>query len=216
MSKQKVFRYPGDRIDVSWDDRLCIHVGECVQSEGDLFVVGRNPWCVPGGADKAVVRDIVERCPSGALAYEDKSGEPEQAAPENRVRVTYNGPLFVNGGLQIEGAPEDMPGVRFRAALCRCGHSQSKPFCDNSHERESFRDYGAVGERGPGARGVGGTLRIKPLDDGPLFFSGHLTIEASSGRRAWQGDQVALCRCGHSEKKPFCDGSHKRVGFEAK
>jgi len=53
--------------------------------------------------------------------------------------VTYNGPLFARGELAIEGAPDDMPAVRFRAALCRCGQSKNKPFCDGSHKAAGFQ-----------------------------------------------------------------------------
>jgi CDGSH-type Zn-finger protein len=164
---------------------------------------------------KAEVREVVERCPSGALSYADKSGDPEQAPAENAVTVSYNGPLFVTGDLDIEGAAADMPGVRFRAALCRCGHSANKPFCDNSHERAGFRDCGAVGERGSESAGRGGKLKITPAANGPLLLSGNVTIRAGSGRDAWQGDQTALCRCGESKNKPFCDGSHRMAGFRS-
>jgi len=214
MSERQVYSYPGKVIDVHWDGRLCIHIGECGNAQGDLFVGGREPWCIPDLASREEVRDICERCPSGALTYTDKEAGPEQPAAQNTVMVAYRGPLYVTGDLRIEGAPEDMPGVRFRAALCRCGASKNKPFCDNSHLEAGFDDTGSVGERGPGLSETGGTLSIKPLPGGPLLMTGNLTLRAGTGREAWQGTQVALCRCGASQNKPFCDGSHKRVGFQ--
>ncbi len=214
MSEKKVFDYPGAEIDVRWDGRLCIHVGECGGAKGDVFVAGRDPWCVPDTSLKSEVREIVERCPSGALTYRDKDGTSEQAPGENTVTVVYNGPLYLAGDLAIEGAPADMPGVRSRAALCRCGQSQNKPFCDNSHLQAGFQDFGAVGEKGPGLPALGGVLTVKPLADGPLLVNGNLTIRAGTGRVAWQGTTVALCRCGASKNKPFCDGSHREVGFK--
>lgn len=215
MSDKEVFGYPGQAIDVQWDGRLCIHVGECGNAQGDLFVAGRDPWCIPDGSSKAEVREIVERCPSGALTYRDKDGTPESAPHENTVTVAYNGPLYAHGDLAIEGAPDDMPGVRWRAALCRCGQSANKPFCDNTHLKAGFEDFGAVGERGPGLAARGGTLSIKPMADGPLVVNGNLSIRAASGRLAWEGNQTALCRCGASSNKPFCDGSHRTVGFKS-
>ena len=161
MSEKEVFGYPGKEIDVQWDGRLCIHIGECGNARGDLFVGGRDPWCIPDTSTKAEVREIVERCPSGALSYRDKEGVAEVPAEENTVTVAYNGPLYARGELAIEGAPEDMPGVRFRAALCRCGRSANKPFCDNTHIEVGFQDYGSVGERGPGLTAKGGPLTIK-------------------------------------------------------
>jgi CDGSH-type Zn-finger protein/uncharacterized Fe-S cluster protein YjdI len=215
MSEKEVFDYPGKEIDVQWDGRLCIHIGECGNAQGDLFVGGRDPWCIPDTSTKTEVREIVERCPSGALSYRDKEGAPEVAPAQNTVTVAYNGPLYAHGELAIEGAPEDMPGVRFRAALCRCGRSANKPFCDNTHIEVGFQDYGSVGERGPGLTAQGGPLKIKPIPDGPLVVDGNLSIRAASGRLAWEGDQTALCRCGGSKNKPFCDGTHRTIGFKS-
>ncbi len=215
MSKSKVYEFKGEAVNVTWDGRLCIHIAECGQSEGDLFVGGRNPWCMPDKASQEEVFEICERCPSGSLTYSTASGQQESASGENTVNVAYNGPLFVKGELDIEGAPEDMPGTKFRAALCRCGQSKNKPFCDNSHLQADFEDYAAVGEKGPGTVVSGGKLTIKALQDGPLLLSGNVTIIAGSGRKAWQGDNTALCRCGASKNKPFCDGSHKSAGFKS-
>ncbi len=214
MSKKRQLDFTGQEIDVHFDGRLCIHIGECGYSKGDLFVGDRQPWCVPDAVSKAEVREIIERCPSGALTYTDKAGVPESPPAENSLTVAYNGPLYLTGDLEIEGAGDDMPGVRYRAALCRCGASKNKPFCDNSHVEAGFEDHGAVGDKGPGLSATGGKLKVEMRPDGPLALTGNLSMHAGSGRLAWQGDKAFLCRCGASKNKPFCDGTHKEVGFK--
>ncbi|NCA68694.1 MAG: hypothetical protein EOM91_01100 [Sphingobacteriia bacterium] len=215
MSNQQRLDFPGNAIDVHFDPRLCIHVGECGHSKGELFVGDRQPWCLPDAVTKAEVREIVERCPSGALTYTDKDGAPEEPAMENTLMVANDGPLYLTGDLAIEGAGEDLPGVRYRAALCRCGASKNKPFCDNSHRGVNFEDAGAVGDQGPGLQSTGGSLKVEMRPDGPLVLTGNLTMRAGSGRVAWQGDKAFLCRCGASKNKPFCDGAHKQIGFKS-
>lgn len=216
MSKKEIYPFAGNEVDVAWNKQLCIHIGECGQATGDLFVKGRQPWCQPDQVASADVAEVCERCPSGALTYTFKSSDKtESADTENTVQVVYNGPYFVRGDLSIDAVPASLTGVKYRAALCRCGQSKNKPFCDNSHEKINFRDYGAVGERGEALKESGGVLTIKPAKDGPLLLSGNVTIKAGSGRAAWQGDNVALCRCGASKNKPFCDGSHKQAGFRS-
>ena len=217
MRKKSVFTYPGDQIDVVWDGRLCIHIAECGRAEGELFVTGRKPWCVPDNSTIDEVIDICQRCPSGALTVNDKSGNNiEQAPDENTVLVSYMGPLFITGDLQLEGLADDMPESHHCVALCRCGQSSNNPFCDNSHIKTGFTDFGAVGARGADTAAKGGKLNIRLRQDGPLKITGNMRIIASSGRVAWQGNETALCRCGASEKKPFCDGSHRRIGFSSK
>ncbi|MFO1205802.1 MAG: CDGSH iron-sulfur domain-containing protein [Burkholderiales bacterium] len=211
-----IYRYAGEAVDVTWDQRLCIHIGECGGAKGELFVTGREPWCRPDVTSVAEVAEVCERCPSGALVYEAKDGAvTEQPAACNTVHVTYRGPLFVRGDLGIEGGPADMPGTRFRAALCRCGASKNKPFCDNSHVAAGFDDAGAVGEAGSRTTAGGGPLVIRGIRNGPLHLTGNLSIQAGSGVTRWHGTEAFLCRCGASKNKPFCDGTHKRIGFTA-
>jgi CDGSH-type Zn-finger protein/uncharacterized Fe-S cluster protein YjdI len=215
MAEKKPVDYGGQRATVSWHGRLCIHIGECGRAKGDLFVGGRQPWCQPDLSSDDEVEEIVERCPTGALSAEFSDGShAEKPAATNTVQVAYNGPLFIRGDLEIEDAPANAPGLKYRAALCRCGQSKNKPFCDNSHEDAGFKDYGAVGETGDAAAGSGGPLKIAPARDGPLLLKGNISIISGAGRASWHGKQVALCRCGASNNKPFCDGEHKNIGFK--
>lgn len=216
MSDSKnIHDYPGEKVDVHWDRRLCIHVGECGRAANELFVGGRDPWCQPDTVDPASAVEVVERCPTGALTYSRKDGVEEAKRAENTVLVANNGPLYLSGDLAIDGAADDMAGVPHRAALCRCGASGNKPFCDGSHEKADFRDQGAIGETGSGFDGGGGPLTIKRVKNGPLLLAGNFTMRSGSGRAAYKGQKAALCRCGASKNKPFCDGSHKAAGFQA-
>lgn len=216
MADDEVVTYPGQKADIRWDGRLCIHVGECGRATGELFVGGRKPWCQPdlaGSVEEA--KEVVERCPTGALTLLRKdSGAQETAAPLNRVTIVSRGPLYLRGQLEIEGAPDDAPGLRYRAALCRCGKSANKPYCDNSHESSDFDDRGAVGDQGSPLDSEGGPLGVKVAPDGPLLVNGNFKIVTPSGREAYSGTRAALCRCGESKNKPFCDGSHKAAGFK--
>src|SRR3546814_10742047 len=59
----------------------------------------------------------------------------------------------------------------------------------------------------------GGVLAIEPEDDGPLHVTGNLEILSGTGRSIACVRKTRLCRCGGSANKPFCDGTHRRIGF---
>ncbi len=57
---------------------------------------------------------------------------------------------------------------------------------------------------------------ITPYRDGPLLVRGDFGIQDQDGNEIEAGrETIALCRCGKSRMRPFCDGSHKVVGFRA-
>lgn len=66
--------FAGTQMGVAWDGRLCIHLEECVRSDGELFVTGRRPWCLPDPSSEEDIMDVVGRCSSGAPTYRDKAG----------------------------------------------------------------------------------------------------------------------------------------------
>jgi CDGSH-type Zn-finger protein len=114
--------------------------------------------------------------------------------------------------MRLDGAP-----AGFRATLCRCGASKNKPFCDGSHHDVHFS---ASGEPATGTETAmlpvrDGVLAIDPQVDGPLHVRGNLEIMSGTGRMVARVTQTKLCRCGASNTKPFCDGSHARVGFRS-
>ena len=55
---------------------------------------------------------------------------------------------------------------------------------------------------------------IKVLKQGPLQVSGEFILKSSDGEPMETKDMIFLCRCGGSANKPFCDGSHRRVGLK--
>jgi CDGSH-type Zn-finger protein len=58
-------------------------------------------------------------------------------------------------------------------------------------------------------------VRIRPLKNGPLEVAGPVkVVDADGNPKSAAEDPIYLCRCGQSANKPFCDGSHKRVGFQ--
>jgi len=60
------------------------------------------------------------------------------------------------------------------------------------------------------------TTKIMPLNNGPLRVEGDFEIVDPQGNRFGLGGRTALslCRCGHSANKPFCDGTHNKIGFQ--
>ncbi len=57
-------------------------------------------------------------------------------------------------------------------------------------------------------------VTVSVTANGPLEVSGMVKVLAADGDVIEESERVFLCRCGHSAKKPFCDGSHKRMGFQ--
>ena len=133
----------------------------------------------------------------------------------NVADVPPAGPLCLTGRIKVEVGGEIVADTD-DVALCRCGHSANKPFCDGSHNRVGFDDPGVIqgGRLVPGDDEEGSAVRIVCATNGPLLVRGPLTVVASDGTTV-QGTKGALCRCGVSTTKPFCDGSHKGTAFEA-
>jgi CDGSH-type Zn-finger protein/uncharacterized Fe-S cluster protein YjdI len=205
-------RYTGQAVDITYNVKRCIHAEECVHRLGEVFDSKRRPWISPDATTSDRVAQVVTLCPSGALHYESKDDTPPEMIPEsNTITLWHNGPLQLKGELRIEGTTVDVQ-EETRATLCRCGGSQNKPFCDNSHKQI---DFDGTAAEGLSATAVpdGGSLKVTVMPNGPLNVEGSFSVYDEQGSLLYSGRKAALCRCGGSGKKPFCDGTHLRNGF---
>lgn len=202
----------GIRLEV--DVARCIHSRHCVLSRPDVFVPNvQGPWLHPELATAQELLDLARNCPSGAIQVRPLSGGAGELPPEPAViRLRENGPFAVHGAFSIAGRRE------VRATLCRCGRSANKPYCDGSHVAAGFVASGepeCLDCEPPAALPAGKVISIMPMADGPLVVHGAVAIMASGGHQISAAPGPTLCRCGHSANRPFCDGSHARVGFSA-
>ncbi len=200
----------GKSLVVVFEGRRCIHSRQCVLSRPDVFVPDvEGEWIHPDQATSEEIAALAQSCPSGAITYERLDGGKEEGPPMvNVARIRQDGPIAFHADLEIEGeAP------RFRATLCRCGKSKSKPFCDASHVT-GFLATGepATADSKPLA-GRSGKLKVVPAKDGPLMVHGNLEIVSGTGHTVNRVTKTALCRCGHSKNKPYCDGTHVQIDF---
>ena len=135
--------YENDTIRVSWEPKYCIHIGRCFTASPMVFDPGERPWIRIDGADPDEIAETVKMCPTGALTFERlDGGVQEEPGGETLIEPRVNGPLFLRGRLAIRTA--DGTREATRVALCRCGGSENKPFCDGTHRRNGFRGEGST------------------------------------------------------------------------
>lgn len=202
----------GQAIDVSFDARRCIHARNCVLGRPEVFVPGTpGGWIFPDKASTERIVQVVESCPSGALAYVRKDGGAAETPPAvNTLRVREDGPLAIHADVRLGDE------TFFRAVLCRCGASKNKPFCDGSHSEAGFKATGEPPAKESAALEVrDGPVKVTPQPDGCLRLEGNLEIVSGGGHMVERTQRAFLCRCGHSSSKPWCDGTHKKIGFTA-
>jgi uncharacterized Fe-S cluster protein YjdI/CDGSH-type Zn-finger protein len=131
--------YGNDSIEVLWEPRLCIHSRNCVRGLGEVFDPDARPWVAVDASDPDTIARTIEACPSGALHYRRLDGGREETADASlTIEPRPNGPLFVRGDVRIVDNEGQVIREDTRLALCRCGASGNKPFCDGSHRRIGF------------------------------------------------------------------------------
>ena len=175
--KQTRRNYRGQRIDVSYDIRRCIHAAECVRGLPATFERQRIPWIEPDKSPAAEVAEVVVRCPSGALEFERKdAGLPEPIPKKNTVTLVPNGPLYVRGEIKIISAQGETRSIETleslyadaatqatsRFAIIRTSQVGSSPVSRRSVSQT---------EMGPGE-----TLQITPITNGPYQLLGNVEV----------------------------------------
>ncbi len=141
--------------------------------------------------------------------------QPRLLEIPNEALVTSGGPLRITGNLTIVDEDGKVTYAN-HIDLCRCGKSRSKPTCDNQHIEAEFLHSGRMQEVSDAPSSDRPTkITLSCNKDGPVTFRGRLRLHNNIGQECTKV-RGALCRCGHSTNKPFCDGSHERTGFRSK
>jgi CDGSH-type Zn-finger protein/truncated hemoglobin YjbI len=191
--------YPGEQVTVFDNRGICQHSGFCTDRLPTAFRTNAEPFVAPSGGRMDEIVRAVRDCPSGALslAFDDKEARDLadwHGTRERGITVSPDGPYRVTGGIALtvpDGAngpdDEDEPRAagssREHFALCRCGHSQNKPFCSGMHWyvgfRHPVRPFGSEPTLFDWAGGLPGLTRMTrflyethvPADDllAPLF-----------------------------------------------
>ncbi len=204
--------YRGKNLVVRFDGEKCIHSRHCVLGRPDVFQANApGAWIKPDNASVEAIVNVALACPSGAITYERLDGAAQEAPPPvNLIHLRENGPLAIHADVRFTGGENTL-----RTTLCRCGASNNKPYCDGSHATAGFS---ATGEPATQAseplKNRAGPLEIKPKPDGPLEIIGNVEIVSGTGRTLNRLEKTWLCRCGQSQNKPYCDGTHKKTGFK--
>jgi uncharacterized Fe-S cluster protein YjdI len=136
MSKLQV--YAGDGFEVTYDAGRCTHSGECVRGLPAVFDSKASPWIRPGAAGVDRIAEVVARCPSGALGLVRAGAAASPAPAAATIACAPNGPLLLEGAFVLKDGAGAVVATGGKVALCRCGHSEKKPFCDGAHRRVGF------------------------------------------------------------------------------
>jgi len=211
MSEQ-VQEYRGEKIVVRFEGGKCIHSRNCVLGRPEVFQANvPGAWIKPDNVSADEVVGAALACPSGAITFERIDGGTQEAPPPvNLARVRENGPLAIHADLRIGNAVSHL-----RATLCRCGASKNKPYCDGSHTTAGFRSTGEPPTQPSEPLAArDGMLVANLIKDGPLHVTGNLELVSGTGRTVNRMQEAWLCRCGESMNKPYCDGTHKKIGFK--
>jgi len=213
--KPKIREYQGNGVTIKYDVKRCIHAEECIHALPDVFSQHQRPWVQPGETPTEELVNAVLGCPTGALQFErTDGGENERPPVKNRAWFVKDGPIYVHGNLELIDPEGNILHKDTRMALCRCGDSKNKPFCDNTHLETGFEADG-VGtiKESTEQQAEDDVLRIMVRPNKSLRFMGNFELFNGRGELLYSGCRVGLCRCGASKKKPFCDSMHNEIGW---
>jgi CDGSH-type Zn-finger protein len=137
-------------------------------------------------------------------------------AKSNVITPIANGPLHICGTLELLNAEGELIENSEELYLCRCGQSDNKPYCDGQHKQAGFVEAGVFVKppESEQEQNDQGLLSIKVQQNGPLIFRGDACIQDSTGQKIFR-KVGGLCRCEKSANRPFCDGTHSKIGFLA-
>ena len=136
-------KYTNGDVTIVWKPDTCIHSTLCWKGLKEVFNPAERPWIKPEGAATEKIIEQVRKCPSGALSYFMNNEEGKEIVAEKaeilNIEISPNGPVLIKTECAIkhsDGREEIKTGT---TALCRCGQSSNKPYCDGTHRKIDFK-----------------------------------------------------------------------------
>jgi len=141
-SKDKINEFKGKEVSILDNEGICSHAGFCDGSLPKVFFTFENEKRVshPDNASKDEVINTIKKCPSGSLSYKLEGKVYDEQDRECSIFVSRDGPLYIAGYPELKDEIGSKPDSKEHYALCRCGASKNKPFCDGGHFKVKFGD----------------------------------------------------------------------------
>jgi uncharacterized Fe-S cluster protein YjdI len=137
-------KYTNGEVTIVWKPDLCTHARTCFVELPKVFDPWERPWVNPNGATTEEIIKIVDKCPSRALTWyhnnldlSEKNNDSEEMV---KVNIIENGPMLMEGKFKIFDHKGNEIVTKDSVALCRCGLSARKPFCDGKHRESGFKE----------------------------------------------------------------------------
>lgn len=132
--------YEGKEITINDNRTICSHSMQCVNNLNSVFDINKQPWIDPDKARAKEIMEVIKKCPSGALSYTIGGKTVRNFDREQEITISKDGPYNIRGGVVLNVGDELQPPAKEHYALCRCGASKNKPYCDGSHSEIDFKD----------------------------------------------------------------------------
>lgn len=155
-------KYTNDEITVFWKPSACIHASYCYRELLEVFDPSRRPWVDMNGSTTAKIIEVVNLCPTEALAWKWNDEEKNESVEKDQlnhikfrrpelmneekvveeqplsIKILTDGPIVLKGEFTIiyEGKSKEVKdGI---VSICRCGVSDHQPYCDGQHRKIGF------------------------------------------------------------------------------
>ena len=139
-SKEVIKEYSNGEITILWKPKTCIHAGECVKRLPNVYKPKDKPWIQIENATTTALKEQILACPSGALSYISKNQvKTKNMESKMKINAMQNGPLLVDGIIEVTKPDGSIENKEKTTAFCRCGASSNKPYCDGEHRKIDFK-----------------------------------------------------------------------------
>ena len=146
--------YTNGEITVYWKPDLCIHATTCFVKLRKVFDPTKRPWINMKGATSVQIAKVTDMCPTQAIYWkwnkdltdlekkkkeQEPQGEEIVPTPVTEISIIENGPAIIKGKFRVTKGAGEILSTADQIALCRCGASKNRPFCDGTHHTIGFK-----------------------------------------------------------------------------